>query len=174
MAAGRPISGMLPPVAHADGEVSTNIPFSAALDVAGRFCFDLSFLATPSNNVEVAFGNDVNFDGVLELEEIDRIVGWDCGAWFTRRRADGVYVWAVADSTNEMRILSWKVQVGADGSPSRLTAVSDGGPVFADLPLESVYRSSWNLIRLSGRGFNASLERFSVSLTSDGTVFFMR
>ena len=49
-----------------------------------------------------------------------------------------------------------------------------GSPAFADLPLESVYRPSWNLLRLTGRGLDASLENFSVSATPDGTVFIMR
>ena len=58
--------------------------------------------------------------------------------------------------------------------PFRLEATTDGSPAFADLPLESVYSPSWNLLRLTGRGLDASLENFSVSATPDGTVFIMR
>ena len=33
--------------------------------------------------------------------------------------------------------------------PFRLEATTDGSPAFADLPLESVYSPSWNLLRLA-------------------------
>ena len=59
-------------------------------------------------------------------------------------------------------------------TPSRLEATADDSPVFADLPLESVHDRSWNLLRLTGRGLDASLENFTVSVTPDGTVFIMR
>lgn len=170
----------LPPAVHADTEVSTNVPFTAALDAAGRFAFDLSCRATPSNNVEVAFGTDANGNGVLEPEEIDRVVGWDCGSWFTRKGADGACQmengeWKIENGVEpEVRTLSWRVRVVADGTPFRFEATADGSPAFTDLPLESVYRPSWNLLRLTGRGLDASLETFSVSATPDGTVFIMR
>ena len=163
----------LPSVVHADTEVSTNVQFTAAFDAAGRFAFDLSCRATPSNNVEVAFGTDANGNGVLEPEETDRVVGWDCGLWFTRKGADGAYV-ASSSSANGVRTLSWRLRIASDGSPSALAATAEGVPVFTDLPLESVYRPSWNLLCLTGRGLDASLETFSVSATPDGTVFIMR
>ena len=168
------VPASLPPAAHADTEVSTNVPFTAALDSAGRFVFDLSCRATPSNNVEVAFGTDSNGNGVLDLEETDRVVGWDCGSWFTRKGADGAYVASAVASTNEIQTLSWKLQIGPEGLPSRLVATTEELPAFTGLPLESVYARSWSLLRLTGRGLEASLENFTVSVTPDGTVFIMR
>ena len=174
------VPASLPPAVHADTEVSTYVPFTAALDAAGRFAFDLSCRATPSNNVEVAFGTDANGDGVLELEETDRVVGWDCGSWFTRKGADGACQmengeWKIENGVEpEVRTLSWRVRVRTDGTPFRLEATADGTLVFADLPLESTYSPSWNLLRLTGRGLDASLEAFTVSVTPDGTTFIMR
>ena len=40
------------------------------------------FNASPSNNVQAAFGVDENHDGVLSFEESEFTVGWDCGVWF--------------------------------------------------------------------------------------------
>ena len=180
VAAGAPSRAALPPVTHADTEVSTNVPFTAALAAAGRFAFDLSCRATPSNNVEVAFGTDANGNGVLEPEETDRVVGWDCGSWFTRKGADGACQmengeWKIENGVEpEVRTLSWRVRVVADGTPFRLEATADGSPAFADLPLESTYSPSWNLLRLTGRGLDASLEAFTVFVTPDGTTFIMR
>ena len=174
------VPASLPPAIHADTEVSTNVPFTATLDAAGRFAFDLSCRATPSNNVEVAFGTDADGDGVLDLGETDCVIGWDCGAWFVRKGADGACQmengeWKIENGVElEVRTLSWRVRVRTDGTPFRLEATADGSPAFAERSLESIYRPSWNLLRLTGRGLDASLETFSVSATPDGTVFIMR
>ena len=174
------VPAALPPAVHADTETVTNVPFATALDAAGRLSFDLVCRATPSNNVEVAFGTDANGNGVLEPEETDRVVGWDCGSWFTRKGADGACQmengeWKIENGVEpEVRTLSWRVRVRTDGTPFRLEATADGSPAFADLPLESTYSPSWNLLRLTGRGLDASLEAFTVSVTPDGTTFIMR
>ena len=174
------VPAALPPAVHADTETVTNVPFAVALDAAGRLSFDLVCRATPSNNVEVAFGTDANGNGVLEPEETDRVVGWDCGSWFTRKGADGACQmengeWKIENGVEpEVRTLSWRVRVRTDGTPFRLEATADGSPAFADLPLESTYSPSWNLLRLTGRGLDASLEAFTVSVTPDGTTFIMR
>lgn len=78
------VPAALPPAVHADTETVTNVPFAVALDAAGRLSFDLVCRATPSNNVEVAFGRDADGNGRLDVGEEDCIVGWDCGAWFVR------------------------------------------------------------------------------------------
>ena len=117
------VPASLPPAVHADTEVMTNVPFTVALDVSGRFAFDLVCRATPSNNVEVAFGTDANGNGVLEPEETDRVVGWDCGSWFTRKGADGACQmengeWKIENGVEpEVRTLSWRVRVRTDGTP---------------------------------------------------------
>ena len=97
------VPAALPPAVHADTETVTNVPFATALAVAGRLSFDLVCRATPSNNVEVAFGTDANGNGVLEPEETDRVVGWDCGSWFTRKGADGAC---------QMENGEWKIENG--------------------------------------------------------------
>ena len=130
MAVRAEIGPSLPVVHRQDTEVTTNFPFVAQLDRSGRFDFTLSCHVSSSNNVEVAFGRDDNGNGILELEEIDRIVGWDCGRWFTRRGADGVYVSETVGIAVGMRELCWELQVGPQGSPRSLHALADGVPVF--------------------------------------------
>ena len=174
LAARPPVSAGLPPVVYADTETTTNVPFTAALDVAGRFSFTLSCRATPSNKVEVAFGRDVNANGVLDIEEVDRVVGWDCGSWFTRRKVDGAYATATTVSADNIRTLSWQVKTGRNGMPSKLSVHADGAGAFFDLPLESVYGRDWNMLRLTGRGLDASLGTFTVTVTPDGTSIIWR
>ena len=47
----------LPDVTHIDGEVSTNIVLNISPKLS-EFSLDFSLEATPSNTVEVAFGED--------------------------------------------------------------------------------------------------------------------
>ena len=179
------VPAALPPVAHADSETVTNVPFTASLDAAGRFRLSLSCLATPSNNVEAAFGVDRNDDGVLALEETDCVVGWDCGAWFVRKGADGARTEqsgvVPADGVSE---LSWSVQTSRDGAATRLEAAVDGAPAFAELGTKEphrhelaagwLYRREWNMVKLTGRGLDGHGEAFAVQVLPDAVVIRFR
>ena len=79
----------LPQSAYADTEVSTNIAFVVDRAMMTRIEFTVALDATPTNNVEIAFGADADEDGVLAPRETRLVVGWDCGAWFVRKGADG-------------------------------------------------------------------------------------
>ena len=96
------VPAALPPAVHADTETVTNVPFATALDVAGRLSFGLVCRATPSNNVEVAFGRDSDGNGMLDVGEEDCIVGWDCGVWFVREGADGEALTVVPGKCDEL------------------------------------------------------------------------
>ena len=61
--AGTAVPAALPPVVHADMETATNVPFSAALDAAGRFRLSLSCLTTPVTPAEIAAGFRAPADG---------------------------------------------------------------------------------------------------------------
>ena len=170
----RTLTVSLPPVAHADTETVANVPLAASLDTAGRFAFSLTCIATPTNNVEVAFGRDANGNGALDVDEIERVVGWDCGAWFTRSGADGEYITAETCSSGETRTISWELKTSLQGAPSRLSVVADGMTVFSELSIADGYSPTWNMMRLVGRGLDASQENFSVTVSPDGTTIFMR
>ena len=170
----RTLTVSLPPVAHADTETVANVPLAASLDTAGRFAFSLTCIATPTNNVEVAFGRDANVNGALDVDEIERVVGWDCGAWFTRSGADGEYITAETSSSGETRTISWELKTSLQGAPSRLSVVADGMTVFSELSIADGYSPTWNMMRLVGRGLDASQENFSVTVSPDGTTIFMR
>lgn len=173
------VPAALPPAVHADTETVTNVPFAVALDAAGRLSFDLVCRATPSNNVEAAFGRDADGNGRLDVGEEGCLVGWDCGAWFVQEGADGEALTAVPERppADGVRTLAWRLRVDADGTPSRLDARTDGATVFgtlADVPPAWLHSPSWNLLRLTGRGLDVSPESFSVTVAPDGTTLFVR
>ena len=77
----------LPQPTFADAGACTNVALSA-LSASGSLSFSLVFRPSASNNVEVAFGVDLDGDGALSPDERRMTAGWDCGAWFMRG-ADG-------------------------------------------------------------------------------------
>ena len=183
--AGTAVPVALPPVVHADTETVTNVPFSASLDAAGRFRLSLSCLATSSNNVEAAFGVDRDGDGVLALEEVDCVVGWDCGAWFARKGADSARAeYAGTVPAYGVSELSWTVQAARGGAATRLAATVDGAPAFAELGAREprrrelaadwLFRPGWNMVRLAGRGLDGHGEAFAVQVLPDSVVIRFR
>ena len=163
----------LPSVVHFDTETSTNVAFTVAESGAGRFTLSLSCIATPSNNVEAAFGYDSNLDGVLDLGEMSFTIGWDCGAWFVRQGCDGVRIEEPDASTNDVKTLLLNLRFGTSGQPRRLEAAADGQPIFsaiAAVPPEWLNIRGSNRLRLTGRGLDGHGESFAVGSTIDAVV----
>ena len=160
----------LPSVVHYDTETSTNMPFAIGSSGAGRFTLSLSCVATPSNNVEAAFGCDTNLDGVLDLGETEFTIGWDCGAWFVRQGCDGDRVEEPCASAGDMKTLSLNLRFGASGRPRRLEAAADGQPVFsafAAAPPRWLNVRRCDRLRLTGRGLAGHGESFDICTTID-------
>ncbi len=175
--ASEPTALSLPPVAHADTEVVTNVVITSWQRGAAKFAFSLSCLATPSNNVEAAFGKDANANGVLEPEETDLVVGWNRGAWFVQNGIDGERFAAASSSTEDVKTLAWTYRLTAASTPSRLAVTADDVGVFAALTEESpvwLHRRDWDLMRLTGRGLYNSGETFTVGTPLDPTAILFR
>ena len=68
------------PSEYVDAESCVNVPLPVT---EGRHIrLTLAFDPSPTNAVQVAFGNDANADGDLAPEETALRVGCDCGVWF--------------------------------------------------------------------------------------------
>lgn len=157
----------------ADTEISTNIAFSIGDVRVSKLGFTLDFDATSSNNVQVAFGKDVDGDGSLAMEEQQMVVGWDCGRWLVcgeetfacdaaTTNAHKVFAWTGTASVGRMRTL---------GISENDRALEFGLPVpYPDW----TYDREWDLIRITVRGIDAARERFWVKTTKIGTQVIIR
>ena len=175
--ASEPTALSLPPVAHADTEVVTNVVITSWQRGAEKFSFSLSCLATPSNNVEAAFGEDVNTNGVLEPEEMDLVVGWNRGAWFIQNGIDGERFTTASSSMEDVKTLAWAYRLTAASTPPRLAVTMDGVSVFSALSEDApewLHRRNWNLMRLVGRGLHNSGETFTIGTPLDPTAILFR
>lgn len=171
------LPAQLPPSAHLDTEVVTNVPISMASVALRSYRLELDFTPSASNCVEVAFGCDADGDSALGLAERGVSIGWDCGKWklacrgraFVRPCAEGVI-----GQTNGIAF-----EVGVKGSNARsYTATIGGEPFFGEddqkpAP-EFLFDPSWNMMRLTVRGVEGASERVRLSTDINATTISVR
>ena len=132
----------LPLSEFADTEVSTNFTFAVGEGGGCRLVFSLELQATPTNNVEVAIGCDVDGNGYLSLNEAALTVGYDCGEWFVRSAANDSVAYSDAATSGVLR-RTYEVR-SRNVDPS------------------------WNLVKVTRRGLDVTNESVGVELKPQG------
>ncbi len=172
-AAAHAVEVQLPPVPQpvfADTESVTNAALPAAVSTARLLRCAVELTATPSNNVEVAFGRDADGDGSLAEGEAAMRLGWDSGAWFLEGGTNRFEA-AVVESQFPAR-LELSLRVDERGMP---VVWSCGA--FTNLPVRPpawLFSREWDVVRLSVRGFGSRDELVSVRLDADALVLILR
>ena len=162
--------GQLPRGEYADTEATTNVPFAFGQLGARNFQFEMSFAATPSNNVQLAFGRDADSDGVLSLEETDMTFGWDCGEWRIANGETAETLSSAAATTNDVKALTWDLLLRR-GRPRRLSVLENGVAVFPErsgAPERWFFSPEWDMLRLTVRGVDAPQESVGVGMKISG------
>ena len=132
----------LPDAAFPDTEVSTNFTIAVGAVANRKLVFALELQASPSNNVEVAIGCDADEDGSISLDEAALTVGYDCGEWFVRSAAN--------DSVT-------------------YSDVADSGVFRRTYEVRSRHVDpSWNLVKVTRRGFGVANENVTVETVETG------
>ena len=137
---------------YADTEAVTNVFFNAGDADARLFSLSLELDATESNNVSVAFGIDVNENGLLEREETDAVVGWDSGAWFYQDRRVGVSEQTARVSAH--RRLDWQLTLSARKTAKALASTDNDGTVFTHAIPPTMFDANWDLMQVTSRGLS--------------------
>ena len=167
-----------PPV-YADREVSQHVQITS-WDVNTReFRLELSLTATPSNNVQVAFGIDTNKDGYMPAEETKMTIGWLAGKWFIVSEDQRVTYTSGAYQGTASRTLKLNMKLNPDLTPKTLAFKDESGSAitFSGLP-EAIpawmYPRNWDTARLTARGWDDRDETAKISLVLDGTTIILR
>ena len=171
----------LPSPVFADREVSGDATLPTGIqDDLRRFRLELTFDATPSNNVQIAFGRDATpLDGLLAAEETAFIIGWDSGEWFLRPAGlKERFVHAPADGqTPRRRTLRAAIRVNTQGTPTAVEFSDDAGAfAFDGLPPAPLWLApdNWNLLRVTVRGAAIAEEDVRVRFLPDGATVILR
>ena len=139
------------PSAFVDTEATTNVVFDASDAEAQVFSLSLALDAVSTNALIVAFGVDVNTNGVLERAETDFVLGWDSGSWVYRdRRAE---VERAAPRTSGQNRLDCRLSLSAQRDARHLLSCDRHGAVFPDSVPRTAFDAEWNLMRVTARGF---------------------
>jgi len=169
-----------PPPPHAGWESSSDVPLPPRPAESRFFKAEITFAATASNNVQVAFGADADADGRLPAEETSATVGWDRGAWFVLsgdllHRFTCVPPDAAAATGRTLRMT---VRLSADGTPLGLSFRDGTGAPLAFAGLAGVPAwldpERWDMAALTARGWDARDEQATFSFVLDGTQIFLR
>jgi hypothetical protein len=168
------------PPPHAGWECSKDVHLPGIQAETRLFRAEITFTATASNNVQMAFGKDSDKDGKIPSEETYATVGWDRGSWFilsgdlltkfTCIPQDGM------TATN--RTLRMSVRISSDGTPIRISFQNgQGNPVTFD-GLEGIPSwmspKDWDMAALTARGWDVRDEDAKISFVLDGTHILLR
>ena len=144
-----------PPSSYPDTECSVNVAVTNWPSLGRRVKLTLSANFTPSNCVQIAFGQDSDSDGDLAPEETHLILGVDCGEPFAR----------------------WEVVVG-----SRSPTVEWSN--FLCTPTTNIYdftfkqpsadSSRMNFAKITTRGRGNSAAEIAAEVTRPGVALFIR
>ena len=168
------------PPPHAGWECYRDVPLQGVQAETRIFRAEITFTATASNNVQMAFGKDSDKDGKLPSEETSATIGWDRGAWFilsgdllakfTCIPQDGM------TATN--RTLRMSVRLSSDGTPTRLSFQDGYGAPLAFEGLEGIPAwlspKQWDMASLTARGWDVRDEEVKISFVLDGTHLLLR
>ncbi len=165
----------LPGPSYADREVSSDVALPANRTENLRvFRIEMTFDATASNNVQVAFGRDnMPADGALAAEETDFIIGWDCGEWFIRPQGLRERCAVAAAVTNGTHTLTAAIRVTSQGV-CLPPVFKDGAAAFAFSGLaltpfpDWLKPDLWTHLRVTVRGGSAANETLSARFLPDG------
>ena len=166
----------LPQPERVDAGACTNVALSA-LSASGVLSFSLSFAPGLSNNVEVAFGADLDGDGILASDERRMVAGWDRGAWFMRGAEGETVMQSAQPSEGVTRDFKWALRLRGGHVPTRLSATVDGTPLFAVIssaPPTWLYEPEWNMVCVIVRGEGVDGGIGEVKAVIDGTVLKLR
>ena len=148
----------LPSPQNLDTEVVTNVPFKSWEDGLVKFDYSIAFRITSSNNVELAFGSDVNNDGILTHDEMELTVGWDCGEWFIENVCTGERITSLHIGDYGLHEFSCKMAFSRAGRRiEKIICTDNSAPLFMRLSQEKplwLFSKSWNLLRIVARGDN--------------------
>ena len=163
------------PDGAADGEASTNVVLSLRPD-GNLFRLTFAVEATPSNNVEIAFGVDRNADGDLATAETEFLIGWRGDRWVAFDTA-GERV-AEERSTGGLTELRWTVRLRKEtDEPRALEASLDGSAAFsawASNPPRRLFNPAWTHAKVFARGEGSATGRIALQRLNQGLALRIR
>lgn len=151
--------GELPVSPFVGTEVSTNVPFNVSRNDTTAFTVEMEQNGVESNNVQVAFGQDLDADGDLAPDETDLVLGWRRGSCFVED-VENEDRW-LDDSATDIEKLTLKMKVVNDScfNPRIVSLTNELGECFSDITASDfLFKTNWNLLKVTRRGVESAAE----------------
>ena len=162
---------------YLDTEVSTNVPINKA--VISYSDLNFRFDGTPTNNLELAFGTDMNTNGVLDAEEVGARFGWRTGRYFIENAITGELLGGDVPNPTQSFSVDLHLEVRYSSQQVRKVEVSgvnaaDFGALVSNVPPSWVWRREWNLMRATRRGMEPPSDWIEYSASHRGFAIRLR
>ena len=167
----------MPVSQFADTEVSTNMVINKAdinhVDLKFTLC------GTPTNNLEMAFGTDVNTNGVLDAEEVETRFGWRSGRYFIENTSTGDMFDGDALNSSQSFSVDLHLEVRYSSQQVRKVVVAgvnaaEFGTLATNVPPAWIWRREWNLMRATRRGMEPPSDWIEYSASHRGFAIRLR
>ena len=154
-----------PPSAYVDAESSVNVPLPTT---EGRHVkLTLAFNPSPSNTVQVAFGQDLNADGDLAPEETHLVLGVDCGEIQVKVEGE-IERSEIAEGLRERR----NVQVSFEEQESDLHC--SPSPLTFTLRQSRIVSDRWTLAKVTTHNLADTNLTVTADFYTKGTTLILR
>ena len=154
-----------PPSPFPDTESSVNVAVTNWPGLGRRVKLTLSANFTPSNCVQIAFGQDTNADGDLAPGEVQIVLGVDCGVPFIREEVN-VGKWRSG-------ILSASVEDLSIHSTTTTTNYDYHAFTFT-LKQPSAVSARFDFAKITTRGREETAAQIAAQITRPGTALILR
>ena len=169
--AGQIVVPPVPAPEFADTEVSTNIAVRVSDEQAQEIGMSFALYgASISNCLQVAFGRDVDGDGVLGVNESETLFGWRNGRYFAENMPRGVRVEEESLDGGTSRVFTVNFRLSKGRGLRHFTATNETGvAVFTNFSASAkgwLYSPEWSMMRVTRRGPGVPAEWFSCEISS--------
>jgi len=162
---------------YLDTEVTMNVPINKA-DISYSD-LNFRFAGTPTNNLELAFGTDMNTNGVLDAEEVGARFGWRAGRYFIENAQTGDVFDGDALNSSQSFSVDMHLEVRYSSQQVRKVVVSgvnaaEFGALATNVPPAWIWRREWNMMRATRRGTEPPSDWIEYSASHRGFAIRMR
>ena len=159
---------------YVDTEVSTNVVVHTGRTDVREVKLHLQLDGTPTNDLEVAFGCDVNTNGVLDVSEVETVYGWRGGRYFIENVREWNRIETEAAGNASCGVFDVLLKNDRNYAPALFTATCGAEKVFLEFgthPPAWLFRKDWNMMRIVRRGTEPMAEW--VRCTVDHEFFYI-
>jgi len=153
-----------------DTEVFTNVAFRTGNSELRMIDVDMQFVGSPTNNVQIAFGHDVDHDGDLADEEAQLTFGWKSGRRFLSLPFEE---YRIADEVAAQQAGSHRLHVVAQFNgmqrPVSFSLRDNASACLTNFVAQAHDWSgvgSWNICKVTRRGVSEAFEQVDVDAVS--------